>query len=77
MKANAPEKLYFNQHTAQYNHERRNDDDIEYTRTDAFIQKARVEFCKAVCNGKPPRSTCTSLGTCKQYDEFIKAIKKV
>lgn len=41
MKANeAPEKLYFNQHTAQYNQERRNDDDIEYTRTDAFIEKA-------------------------------------
>ena len=41
MKANGiPENLYFNQHTAQYNHERRNDDDIEYTRTDAFIEKA-------------------------------------
>ena len=41
MKANeAPKNLYFNQHTAQYNHERRNDDDIEYTRTDAFIEKA-------------------------------------
>ena len=34
------ENLYFNQHTAQYNHERRNDDDIEYTRTDAIIEKA-------------------------------------
>ena len=51
------------------------DKDIEYTRTDVFIKKAKVEFCKAVCNGKPPRSTCTSLGTCKQYDEFIKAMK--
>ena len=50
MKANeAPENLYFNQHTAQYNHERRNDDDIEYTRTDAFIEKAE-EFIYAALN---------------------------
>lgn len=41
-------------------------------------EKVRVRvkeaFCMAVCNGNPPRSTCTSLGTCKQYDEFVKAI---
>ncbi len=52
-----------------------NDESIEYTRTDAFMKKAKEGFCKAMCQGKPPRSTCTSLGTCKEYDEFIKAMK--
>ena len=33
-------------------------------------------FCIAMCHGKPPRSTCTSLGTCKRYDEFIKLLNK-
>lgn len=50
-------------------------DDIEYTRTDVFIKRAKAAFCKAVCNGCPPRSTCTSLGTCERYDNFIKYMK--
>lgn len=50
--------------------------DIEYTRTDAFIEKAKEAFCKATCNGHPPRSTCTSLGTCKEYDNFVKLLKR-
>lgn len=49
--------------------------DIEYIRTNAFIKKAKEAFCKAVCNGRPPRSTCTSLGTCKEYDNFVKYMK--
>ena len=48
---------------------------IEYIRKDAFIEKAKEAFCKATCNGHPPRSTCTSLGTCKEYDNFVKFIK--
>ena len=48
---------------------------IEYTHTDAFIKKAKEAFCKAMCNGKPPRSTCTSLGTCEKYDNFIKFMR--
>lgn len=48
---------------------------IEYARTDAFIKKAKEAFCKATCNGHPPRSTCTSLGTCKEYDNFVKFMK--
>ena len=80
MKANeAPEKIYFtsNENGIHYYtegtpFERKY---IEYTRTDAFIKNAQEAFCKAVCNGHPPRSTCTSLGTCKEYDEFIKAMK--
>lgn len=27
-------------------------------------------FCLYMCNRKPPRKTCTSLGTCDKYDEF-------
>lgn len=33
--------VYFDQHTAQYVHERRNEDDIEYVHKDAFIEKAK------------------------------------
>lgn len=50
--------------------------DIEYTRIDVFMKKAKEAFCKAVCNGHPPRSTCTSLGTCKEYDNFIKFLRE-
>jgi hypothetical protein len=48
---------------------------IEYIRTDTFIKKMKEAFCKATCNGHPPRSTCTSLGTCKEYDNFVKLLK--
>ena len=51
------------------------DKDVEYIRTDAFIKKAKEAFCKATCNGHPPRSTCTSLGTCKEHDNFVKFMK--
>ena len=48
----------------------------EVTTTDAFIKKAKEAFCKATCNGHPPRRTCTSLGTCKEYDNFVKLLKR-
>lgn len=38
-------------------------------------EEAKEAFCKATCNGHPPRSTCTSLGTCKEYDNFVKFMK--
>lgn len=83
MKVNeAPEKLYialnaFTDDGRTFVLDHRVDYPIctEYIRTDAFIKKAKEAFCKASCNGHPPRSTCTSLGTCKEYDEFIKAIE--
>lgn len=83
MKANeAPLKLYISNNEKHFNEkchsastEKYVDDDIEYTRTDAFVKKACEVFCKIRCKGKPPRSTCTSLGTCKEYDEFKKALK--
>ena len=40
-----------------------------------MIEKACEAFCKIECNGYPPRSTCTSLGTCERYDNFYKAMK--
>jgi len=40
------------------------------------IKKACEAFCKVRCNGKPPRSTCTSLGTCLEHDEFRKALEQ-
>jgi len=45
MKANAPERLYLIQHNGLISYCRNNDEDIEYTRTDSFIEKA-CEFLK-------------------------------
>ena len=39
-------------------------------------ERAKEAFCKATCNGHPPRSTCTSLGTCKEYDNFVKFMER-
>lgn len=85
MKANeAPEKIYVVDATfpdyvdfdgSPINTKRIDDHDIEYVRTDSFIKRAKEAFCKASCNGHPPRSTCTSLGTCDKYDNFIKYMK--
>ena len=82
MKANeAPEKLYVDVYDNLSDSflygftEKQTDEDIEYTRTDVFIKRAKEAFCKATCNGHPPRSTCTSLGTCKEYDNFVKFMK--
>lgn len=84
MKANeAPEKIYvaLNELTEDgriYVLDHRVDYPIctEYIHTDAFIEKAKEAFCKATCNGHPPRSTCTSLGTCKEHDNFVKFMKE-
>ena len=73
-----PDKLYArteNNKTLDISYAPQTLEAVEYTRTDAFMKKAKEAFCKATCNGHPPRSTCTSLGTCKEYDECIKAIE--
>jgi hypothetical protein len=84
MKANeAPEKIliavYGNDLSYEWHSdsefEAKDHNDIEYTRTDAFLIKACETFCKIRCNDKPPRSTCTSLGTCFEHDEFRKTLK--
>ena len=51
--------------------------DLEYIRTDVFIQRVKDAFCMVKCMGQPPRSTCTSLGTCKEYDNFVKCVKMI
>lgn len=43
MKANAPEKIYISPAGVLYKGDRQQSDDIEYIRTDAFIEKA-LEF---------------------------------
>ena len=81
MKANeAPEKIYLvnddlNIKREWYKTKQVGFGTTEYIRADAFIKIAKEAFCKATCNGHPPRSTCTSLGTCKEYDNFVKFIK--
>ncbi len=37
---NAPEKIYVSRHSGLHFYNKNNEDDIEYTRTDAFIEKA-------------------------------------
>lgn len=36
----APENIYVSQHSGLHFYKKQNDNDIEYTRTDAFIEKA-------------------------------------
>lgn len=82
MKANAPDKIYlYPSELAGIDYDEEwlespcGDNSIEYIRTDVFIEKVKEAFCKATCNGHPPRSTCTSLGTCKEHDNFVNYMK--
>lgn len=48
MKTNeVPEKIYVSIHSGIHHYEQKNDDDVEYTRTDAFIERAceKLEKC--------------------------------
>lgn len=76
----APERLYLSKTIySTYLYQVPDPDDetaVEYTRTDTFVKKAKEAFCKATCNGHPPRSTCTSLGTCREYDNFVKFLRE-
>jgi hypothetical protein len=72
MKANeAPEKIYY----APYGDMRVNDpiteNDIEYTRTDAFIEKACDAYC-AICDTKE----CGGTGECIWVEKFRKRLMK-
>ena len=73
MKANeAPEKLYY----APYGDIREDypitDNDIEYTRTDAFIEKA----CEFMCNNIDKQLTIYHNNTWMKRDEFIEAFRQ-
>ena len=75
MKANAPEVIYLQEPT-KVRTQKMYDNDVEYIRIDVFMKRAKEAFCKATCNGCPPRSTCSSLGTCRDYDNFVKFLKE-
>lgn len=40
-----------------------------------IVHLAKVEFCRTSGCGVP-HDTCTSLGTCDAYDNFVKAFRK-
>lgn len=40
-----------------------------------IVHLAKVEFCRCCWCGIP-RDTCTSLGTCDEHDNFVKAFRK-
>lgn len=68
----APEKLYY----APYGDIREDypitDNDIEYTRTDAFIEKA----CEFMCNNIDKQLTIYHNNTWRKRDEFIEAFRQ-
>lgn len=78
----APEKVYLHpdiggrEFIRPWLRKRVDQESVEYVRTDAFIEKACDAFCKVRCKESPPRSTCTSLGTCIEFDKFKKAMKQ-
>ena len=75
MKANeAPEKIYiFENHILDFTKlsVRQNDIDIEYTRTDAFIEKACDAYCR-LCDTKE----CGDTGECVWVEKFRKRLMK-
>jgi hypothetical protein len=76
MKANkAPEKLYLLPN-GLISYCRNTDEDVEYTRTDAFIKKACDAYCK-VCGHyahTTPNHICRQ--ACDYYKNFIKYMKR-
>lgn len=42
---------------------------------DKIVHLAKVEFCRN-CGCGIQRDTCTSLGTCKEHDNFSEAFRK-
>ena len=76
MKANgAPEKIYISNYssglTYNWHPERLAIKDIEYIRTDAFIEKACDAYCK-VCDTKE----CGGTGECLWVEKFRKRLIK-
>ena len=77
MKANdAPEKLYLLQHNGLVCYCMSNEDDIEYTRTDAFIEKVcewldnHSDYQRVLDNGR-----CVRFDMTQCVSDFRKAMK--
>ena len=75
MKANAPEKLYFGLQgdtgILDIYSKRESGNDIEYTRTDAFIEKACDAYC-AICDTKE----CQGCAECCWVIKFRRQLLK-
>ena len=76
MKANeAPEKIYLNKHPFtgelhdKWLRNKWDDSDVEYTRTDAFIKKARKYFIKELPNFRSFMESGTAF--IKNFESFI------
>lgn len=76
----APEKIYLQHNTTtdlygvlwpEWFEERAKDDDVEYTRTDAFIDKACDAYCK-LCDTKE----CGDTGECEWVEKFRKRLMR-
>ena len=68
----APEKIYIDDPTGEFNDHwsvYQNDDSVEYTRTDAFIEKACAWFRRIDYDDSLPPFETT--------EEFIRVFKKV
>ena len=70
MKVNAPEKIYVHEASAHELTEKL-PYHIEYTRTDAFIEKACDAYCR-LCDTKE----CGETGECCWVEKFRKQLKK-
>ena len=79
MKANeAPEKIYVSQHSGLHFYKKSNEDDIEYTRTDAFIDKACKWLKESVTNNPEHNRIISKKGVItmgKLIEDFRKYMK--
>ena len=72
MKANAPEKLYiFNPEKREVWFSKTSDKQVEYIRTDAFIEKACDAYC-AICDTKE----CEGCAECTWVIKFRRQLLK-
>ena len=69
------DKLYFDQHSAAYNLIKKNDDDIEYVRKDAFIEKA-CKWLKSNITNNPNANSVLARNGCVTLGMLIEDFKK-
>ena len=69
------DRLYFGQHSAAYNLIKKNDDDIEYVRKDAFIKKA-CKWLKSNITNNPNANSVLARNGCVTLGMLIEDFKK-
>lgn len=67
--------MYFGQHSAAYNLIKKNDDDIEYVRKDAFIKKA-CKWLKSNITNNPNANSVLARNGCVTLGMLIEDFKK-